>query len=217
MSTVRLVVHSDYLCPWCYVAAWRLERVAAEDGDVELAWRSFLLRPRPAPRDRAAFLRYTRSWLRPASEPDAPALRPWPQDAAAGAPSHSLPPHRAARAAARLGPEAFARLHGRLFRAYFEQARDVTDEATLRALWGEAELPADGFDAVHDPALEEAVWTEHREAAELGITGVPAVRPAGHEAFVLGAQPLATYRRWIARLREGVLERAAAGSGGATP
>jgi hypothetical protein len=30
---------------------------------------------------------------------------------------------------------------------------------------------------------------------------VPAVRVAGADAFVMGAQPLDVYRRWIVRLR----------------
>jgi hypothetical protein len=37
---------------------------------------------------------------------------------------------------------------------------------------------------------------------------VPAVRVAGTDAFVLGAQPLATYQRWVERLRGGVLDEA---------
>jgi predicted DsbA family dithiol-disulfide isomerase len=214
VTPVRLVVHSDYLCPWCYVAAHRLERAAREEGGVELVWRAFLLRPHPAPREREAFVRYTRSWQRPAAEPDAPVLRPWPEVGDEGPPSHSLPPHLVARAAARQGPEAFAALHARLLRAYFEEARDITADTTLRALWAEAGLPADGFEASREPGLRQEVLAEHRRALDLGITGVPAVQPEGHDAFVLGAQPLATYRRWIARLRAGVLERAADAAGG---
>lgn len=207
MRPVRLVVHSDYLCPWCHVAAHRLERLAAEEG-VELAWRSFLLRPVPETRDRDAFVRYTRSWRRFAGEPDAPPFRPWEEgEGARSAPSHSVPPHVVARAAARVGPAAFAAIHPRLLRATFEERRDVTDPATLRAIWAEAGLPEEAFAHPDDPALREEILAEHREALALGITGVPAVRPEGHDAFVLGAQPLATWRRWIGRLREGVLER----------
>jgi hypothetical protein len=50
--------------------------------------------------------------------------------------------------------------------------------------------------------------TEHNEAVSLGITGVPALRVAGTDAFVTGAQPLATLRRWTERLRAGVLDEA---------
>jgi predicted DsbA family dithiol-disulfide isomerase len=208
MDPVRLIVYSDYLCPWCYLAEHRLERLRAEWGDlVELEWKSFLLRPRPEPgRDLERFVRYTQSWLRPAAEPDAPVFRVW--ESTAGPPTHSVPAHLAAKAAAALGPEAFAALHPRLLRAYFEQSRDISRPETLRELWSEAALPEAGFAACFDPGLVERTLAEHNEAVSLGISGVPALRVAGTDAFVTGAQPLASYRRWIDRLRAGVLDEA---------
>ena len=101
---VRLIVFSDYLCPWCFNAAVRLRRVEEEyTGVLELRWRSFLLRPAPrANRDLKRFVRYTQSWLRPAAEPDAGCFRVW--ETTAGPPSHSVPPQVIAKAAARVGP-----------------------------------------------------------------------------------------------------------------
>ena len=47
---VVLNVWSDYLCPWCNVAAVRLHGLEAEFGDsLELRWKSYLLRPQPEP------------------------------------------------------------------------------------------------------------------------------------------------------------------------
>jgi len=206
MERARLIVYSDYLCPWCYLAEHRLGLLQRELGDaLALEWRSFLLRPRPEPaRDLEKFMRYTQSWLRPAAEPDAPVFRVW--ESSEGPPSHSVPAHLAAKAAAALGPEAFASLHARLLRGYFEQSRDVSSADTLRAIWSEAGLPDDGFAACFDDRLVAQTLAEHNEAVSLGITGVPAVRVAGTDAFVLGAQPLATYRRWVERLRGGVLD-----------
>ena len=206
MERARLVVYSDYLCPWCYLAEHRLRALQLELGDaLELHWRSFLLRPRPdASRDLERFMKYTQSWLRPAGEPDAPVFRVW--EGSEGPPSHSVPPHLVAKAAAQLGAAAFEAVHGRLLRAYFEESRDISRPQTLRAIWSEAGLPAPEFERSSDEALLRQTVAEHREAAELGITGVPAVRVAETDAFVLGAQPLAVYRRWVERLRAGVLE-----------
>ena len=108
---------------------------------VQLDWRSFLLRPRPRtrPADLEKFRAYTQSWLRPAADPDSGRFRVWQGDA--GPPSHSVPPHLVAKAAAVLGDGAFQRMRDRLFEAYFSENRDITDDATLRALWREAELP----------------------------------------------------------------------------
>lgn len=194
---IRVVAYSDYLCPWCYNASVRLCRLERELAPrVELVWRSYLLRPEPEPgRDVARFRAYTESWLRPAAEPDAGTFRVWQGEASP--PSHSVPAQRAARAAARLGREAFARMHERLFRAYFAENRDVSDRETLRALWREACLDEAAFAAFDDPMLEEEIRAEHREAVDLGVHGVPAVRIEPNDVATVGAHPLEVYRRWF--------------------
>jgi predicted DsbA family dithiol-disulfide isomerase len=205
VDPVRLVVWSDYLCPWCHNAAYRLNLLQEElGGGLQVAWRSFLLRPRPVRRELEAFVRYSGSWRRPAAEEDAPPFRVW--QGTSGPPSHSVPPHQAAKAAARIGPQAFAAIHAALLRGYFEQNRDITSCETLRQIWIEAGLEEAAFGDVSDPVLLDQIFAEHREAKERGIGGVPAVAVEGHEGFVTGAQPLAVYRRWIQRLREGVLD-----------
>lgn len=202
MTPLTLIVYSDYLCPWCYNGAVRLRRIAREsNGAVQLEWHSFLLRPRPDPsRTLEKFREYTRSWLRPAAETDAGMFQVWATDA--GPPSHSIPPHLVAKAARQLSAASFDAVHERLLRAYFTENRDITARDTLAAIWGEAGLPAAELARADDPALLKEVVDQHNAAIELGITGVPAVRVGGTELFVVGAQPLETYRRWIARVRE---------------
>jgi predicted DsbA family dithiol-disulfide isomerase len=176
-----------------------------EFGDgLEVEWRSFLLRPRPAEgRDLEAFVRYTQSWLRPAAEPDAPSFRVW--ESSEGPPSHSVPPHLVAKAAASLGRDSFRAIHERLMRAYFGENRDITAAATLRAIWREAGLPESEFARSEAPALREEILGEHREAVALGVTGVPASGVAGSRVYILGAHSVELYRRWIRRLQSGEL------------
>jgi predicted DsbA family dithiol-disulfide isomerase len=201
-APVRLIVWSDYLCPWCYVAATRLHRLRDEFGDrVAVEWRSYLLRPYPnRTRTLDEFRTYTRTWARPAAEPDAPAFRPWESDA--GPPSHSMPPHLVAKAAASFGADAFQRMHERLLRAYFGENQDITDARTLVALWDDAGLPAPEFARARDPALVEEVVREHNEAVSLGLTGVPAAQMAGNDVPLPGALPYDSYRRWVERALE---------------
>jgi len=197
---VRLIAYSDYLCPWCYNASVRLERLVAEEPDVSVEWRSYLLRPRPSSRrELETFRAYTESWRRPAAEEDAPRFQVW--QGSEGPPSHSLPPHLVAKAAALVGDDAFRRMHARLLRAYFEESRDISADATLRALWDELALPADGFARCEDPELRARVLAEHDEALRFGATGVPSLRAADSDAVVTGALPMATYRRFAERLR----------------
>jgi predicted DsbA family dithiol-disulfide isomerase len=167
-------------------------------GLVRVDWRSFLLRPRPTPgRSLEKFREYTQSWLRPAADPDGGTFRVWQTDA--GPPSHSVPPHLVAKAAATLGESEFRRIHDKLLHAYFAENRDITDAATLRAIWQEADLPAAEFARSENPELVRTVLQQHNEAIEWGVTGVPAVRMEGREGVVIGAQPVDVYRRWIRR------------------
>jgi predicted DsbA family dithiol-disulfide isomerase len=202
VEPVRLIVWSDYLCPWCRLASARMRVLRAEYGEqLEVEYRSFLLRPRPQPgRSLEEFRAYTERWARPAAEPDAPEFRTWHSDA--GPPSHSLPPHLAAKAAASLSRDAFQRLHGRLLDAYFVDSRDVTDRAVLRAIWSEAGLADAEFARIDDPAHEKRVIEEHEDALARGAGGVPAVAMHGVDAVLTGAHPLDLYRRWIDRAPE---------------
>ncbi len=175
----------------------RLRRLEVElAGRIEIVWRSYLLRPEPnGARDLEKFRAYTKSWLRPAAEPDAGTFRVW--EGSAGPPSHSLPPHLVARAAAELGRVAFDAVHERLFSAYFAENLDITRTETLRAVWRECGLPDRAFERRDDPAIREAVLADHKEAIELGIHGVPAVRIEPNPVATVGAHPLDGYRRWF--------------------
>lgn len=199
MPPVRLIVYSDYLCPWCYNAAVRLRRLETEmDGTLELVWQSYLLRPQPRPgRSLEKFREYTKSWLRPAAEPDAASFQVWASDV--GPPTHSIPPHVVAKAAATLGVEAFHRVHDALLRAYFAESRDISDPETLAQIWRSSGLPEAELERTRDPIHLEATLAQHAAAQTLGVNGVPAARLDGNDAFVLGALPLETYRRWIQR------------------
>lgn len=202
MAPLKLIVYSDYLCPWCYNATVRLRRLEEElDGRLELDWQSYLLRPDPTSgRTLESFREYTRSWLRPAAEPDAATFQVWASDE--GPPSHSLPPHVLAKAAATLGEEAFHRVHEGLLHAYFAESRDITAPATLREVWLESGLPEGELARADEPIHREVVLAEHAAARKLGVTGVPAARLDGNEAFVVGALPVDSYRRWILRQLE---------------
>jgi predicted DsbA family dithiol-disulfide isomerase len=203
VAPLPVFVYSDFLCPWCFNASLRMQTLADELGDaIRVEWKSYLLRPHPsgAPRDLEKFRAYTRGWERPAADEPRAIFRPWQGDA--GPPSHSVPAHVAAKAAAKLGPSAERALRDRLFSAYFSESRDISDAETLRALWSEAGLAAAEFSRVEDPTLEAKVRADHAEALALDATGVPAVRVGENEFLLLGAQPLETYRRWLTRSLE---------------
>lgn len=206
MSSVRFIVYSDYLCPWCYNASVRLRRLEKEfEGRVELQWRSYLLRPEPrTDSDKAAalekFRAYSRSWLKVAEDPDGGTFQVWQSDQ--GPPSCSIPAHGVSKAAQAVGKEAFGAMHERLLRAYFGESRDISRLDVLRELWDELNLPDAAFDVATRTETLDRVVAEHREALEAGATGVPAVQLEGNPAVIVGAHPEALYRRWIERSME---------------
>jgi predicted DsbA family dithiol-disulfide isomerase len=175
----------------------RLRELQAEFGDaLELRWKSFLLRPRPEPgRDLEKFRLYTEGWRRAAQEEPAAEFRVWSSDE--GPPSHSVPAHLVAKAAALLGREAFELIHEKLLHAYFAENRDISNARTLWAIWEEAGLPTDALERVRDPELLREVAEEHNQAVQMGVGGVPAVQMEGNDVAITGAHPTETYRRWI--------------------
>jgi predicted DsbA family dithiol-disulfide isomerase len=180
----------------------RLRELQVEFGDaLELRWRSFLLRPHPEPgRDLEKFRRYTEGWLRAAAEEPAAEFQVWSSDE--GPPTHSVPAHLVAKAAAELGRDAFESVHERLLHAYFVENRDISNARTLWAIWQEAGLVPEALERVTDPELLRRVAEEHNQALELGVNGVPAVQMEGNDVAITGAHPTETYRRWIRKRLE---------------
>ncbi|MDG2052148.1 MAG: DsbA family protein [Myxococcota bacterium] len=213
MNGLRFIVYSDYLCPWCFNASVRLRRLEEEyAGDIALDWRSYLLRPEPRrSKDPQAalekFRRYSQSWEVPGSEEDSGDFTVWASDEPP--PSHSVPAHRAAKAAKAIGEEAFRVFHDRLMGAYFTENRDISSEQVQRELWAEVDLPEPAWKRSQAPEVLQAILAEHEEARSFGATGVPAVRRDDNPAIIVGAHPVALYRRWIERS----LARAASGLG----
>ena len=171
-----------------------------EIGGVEVEWRSFLLRPSPPerPRDLEQFRSYTQSWRRPQAEEPEAGFAPWASDE--GPPSWSVPPHRVAKAAARIDAAAGEALHDALFDAYFRRSRDITDDRVLLDLWRRADLDEHRFAERDDPELGRLIASEFEEAIAHGATGAPAVRMDGGFGVLMGAQPIAIYQRWIEKV-----------------
>jgi predicted DsbA family dithiol-disulfide isomerase len=108
-----------------------------------------------------------------------------------------VPPHRVAKAAARIDTGAAEALHDGLFDAYFRRSRDITDDAVLRDLWERAGLEPARFAERDDPELLRQIRGEFEEALVHGASGAPAVRMDGAYGVLMGAQPIEIYRRWI--------------------
>ena len=208
---MKIDVYADVVCPWCYVGEKRLEKalLSRPDLDVERRWRPYQLRPEmPAggvPWRRFALekfggeegMRRAFSHVSAAGEPDGARFD---FDRVASAPNtvdaHRLIGHAARRA--REWPVA-----DRLFRGYFAEGRDLNDPDDLAVLAADAGLDPDETRAflAGDSGTQD-VWESQREAAELGIGGVPFYVIDGRYA-VSGGQPAEVWLRTLDTIEAG--------------
>ncbi len=171
-------------------------------GTVEVVWKSFMLWPAPHPRSLEEHREYTRSWLRPASQPESGDFTVWDTDNPP--PSHSVPALVAAKAAATFGEGAFRRFHLEVMRAYFSENRTVSDLNVITDVAGRSGIAADAFRARLDgdwQTFKDQVFAEHVEAIQLGITGIPSV-VVDDALLVPGAVATDVYREVIGRRLE---------------
>ncbi len=170
--TIKIDVFSDYVCPYCMLFESALT-AATHDLDVDVHWQPYELRPEPTPT------------LRPEDDylPDVWKKSVYPLAHKLGVPL-SLPG---------ISPQPYTRLahegfqfakkagkaleyNARVFRAFFQEDRDIGDLAELSKLADEIGLDESSFRA----ALESGEFAKpHKQslkkAMELGVNSVPGV------------------------------------------
>jgi predicted DsbA family dithiol-disulfide isomerase len=214
-TRMRIDIVSDAICPWCWIGRANLLAAMEELGwDADIHWHPYQLNP-DMPRagvERAAYRTQKFGSLERSQELDA-------QVAAAGATAgltfqmsrqartpNTVLAHRLAKFADGSGQQ--DALIETMFRAYFQEGRDIGDPAVLAELAAGLGLDAQAFLA--SDALEAEVLAEDANFRRMGINGVPSFALAGHILFS-GAMPptqmAAAFRRGEALLREkGLLE-----------
>jgi predicted DsbA family dithiol-disulfide isomerase len=205
-AKVRVTVWSDYVCPFCYLELPVLDRLRAELGDrVEVDWRAFELRPEPGP----------------TLDPDAPYLhRVWGRSVHPMARERGmtlrLPPVQP-RSRKALEAAEFARSVGRfgamndaLFRAFFQDGKDLADPDTLVGIGAQAGLDPEALRAaLAEERFLPKVLADEEEARRLGLSGVPALvvgradEPVGRGYLLEGAQPYEAVREAVERVAAG--------------
>jgi len=187
---VKVEIWSDVVCPWCYIGKRRFEaalgRFDHRDG-VEVVWKAFELDPgavsASAPRSDEAGGHAER--LARKYGIDVAAAQQMLDSMTTAAAAEGLEFHfeRAVRANTVDAHQVihFAGLRGvqdavkeRLLLAYFTDGEAVGDQETLARLAGEAGLDeAEVRAALDAQTYAGAVRRDEREAAQLGISGVP--------------------------------------------
>ncbi len=224
-------IWSDVMCPWCLIGYGQLTKALQElEGEIaaEIRWRPFELNPDMPPQGEEQEAHLRRKYGRPAEEgarirgqmkaiaesagvslsyegegPDgegAPPAMMWNTRAC-----HKL----LAFALEQAGPQVQTALKLALFRAHFNQRRNLGDRTVLLDIAAAAGLHREAAKAaLDDPDLEASVVAEEAQAWDMNISGVPAMIVAGR-FLIPGAQGPEVYVNALRRVAEKV--RAAAG------
>jgi len=184
MSTVKIQVWSDVVCPWCYVGKRRLEAALKQFPDpVEIAWRAFELDPN-APRLREEIqslpARLAAKYGRTPAQAQAMLDQMTETAAVEGIEMHferaltanTFDAHRLIHLGGLRGVQTAVK--ERLMRAYFTEGALLSDHPTLVRLAGEAGLDSDEAARVlASDTYAKDVRTDEAEARSHGISGVP--------------------------------------------
>ena len=142
---IEIVVYFDYLSPWCYIAAFRLQCLEQEYGNqISTSWRSYPLVVREI-RNRLISSHSVESRRRAALEEDRIGFNPWNPDEPY--PASSMPALRAAKCAQLQGGAAFRRFHIALFRAFFEEDMNISEREVLISLAKKTGLDVERFNS----------------------------------------------------------------------
>ena len=207
MTVRSIAIYSDVICPWCFVGKRRLERaldqVGRRDG-IEIAWLPFELNPdMPEAGMERSLYRARKFGAERSAMFDAQLAELGKAEGISFAfdriqrtpntrRAHTLIAHASESGLV----DALVEL---LFRAYFEQGRDIGDDEVLVELAAQAGLSsAEAREALGNPATRGFVVETEREAAQLGVGGVPFFVIDGARA-VSGAQPA---EDWVRVLEE---------------
>lgn len=181
---MRVEIWSDIVCPWCHIGKRRFENALGrfEHRDqVEVVWHSFELDP-GAPRSREGDLSGHLATKYGVSRERAQAMHATMTRLAAdegldfhferARPGNTFDAHRLVHLGLRHGVQDAVK--ERLLRAYLSDGEPIGDPDALRRLGVEAGLDPAEVDAVlGGDAYAADVRADEREAAQLGISGVP--------------------------------------------
>ncbi|MEM1256228.1 MAG: DsbA family protein [Cyanobacteria bacterium P01_H01_bin.21] len=171
-QTIKLEVWSDYVCPFCYLEIPVFEDFAQQIAQpLEIDWHAFELRPAPEPTldPKGAYLH--RVWeqsVYPMAKQRGLALK--------------LPPvqpySKQALAAAEYAKDTsnFEAFHQEMFRAFFEQGQDISNDEVIAEVAQAAGLEAAAVVAAAKSSLyQNRVDADRQAAIRRGVSGVPAV------------------------------------------
>lgn len=181
----KLLVFSDYVCPFCYLAVGVVQRLS-QDYMIEIIWKNYEIHPETSPSGEPVLQEgeeaHAESRLLCELNPElGPRIHPPPIVA------NTHLAHEAAEFAREQGR--FLALHTRLFQAYFEQGLNIGELPVLVQLGAEVGLhPARLEQAISGHQYHDRIERSVQEKLWYGVYGTP--------TFVLGHYKIAGPQRY---------------------
>jgi predicted DsbA family dithiol-disulfide isomerase len=174
MAALSIIAYSDYVCPWCYIGLARIERLQREY-DVRVTWRPFELHPE-TPRSGALLAGRLGSQRRARAYAENIIGLAQASGLRMRMPALIANSHRALEVAEHARERGgFDAMHAALFRAYFEESRDIGDADEICDIGRACGVDDQGLrQALADETHAVAVDTCTAEARASGIVSTPA-------------------------------------------
>ncbi len=213
-------IYSDVMCPWCLIGYGQLTKALKElEGEIaaEIRWRPFELNPQMPVEGEEQEAHLQRKYGRPAEE--GARIRGQMKAIADGAGvslswegEGEAPPammwntrdcHKLLTfALIEAGPQVQTALKLALFRAHFNERRNLGDRAVLLEIAASVGLHREAARAaLDDPDLEARVLAEEAQAWDMNISGVPAMI-VENKFLIPGAQAPEVYVNALRRVAE---------------
>ncbi|MBY6134454.1 DsbA family oxidoreductase [Nocardioides marinus] len=210
MTTVKLDILSDPICPWCYIGKTHLDKALADvpDHPFVIEWHPFQLNP-DMPRegmDRREYLERKFGGKQGAVKAYAPVVEHAEKaglsinfEGMTRTPN-TLDAHRLIHWAGIEGKQSL--IVDALFEAYFVKARDIGDRDVLTELAEEAGLDAAAIRRLLEGDSDvETIQSRDAHSRKMGVTSVPTFIVANQHA-VPGAQQPELWKQVIADIQQ---------------
>ncbi|BDD00930.1 DsbA family oxidoreductase [Persicobacter psychrovividus] len=196
MKKLKIQIVSDVVCPWCYIGKSRLEKALQENPEVqaEISWAPFQLHPEIPEGNQENYLeflgnKYNRDPQPMIDQMENVAFQEGVKMQFSNIKNvpNTLQAHRLMHLARKEGKDDTLSII--LFKAYFEEGKDVENQATLVDYGKAAGLSDAAITAFqNDESLIEEVKKEETQYRQAGISAVPTFI-VNDQYMIQGAQP----------------------------
>lgn len=203
---IQVDVWSDFVCPWCYAAALNLKQLQETEA-VNITWHAYELHPAGSPPMPPDYLRH----ITEVGQPQFNKMMLEQHGLVINSGPFGINSRLALIADKYAEAQGNHDFHEAVKRAYWHEAKDISQLAVLREIAESAGLDGEAFaDVMSDPVkyaeYDIEVTQDVRQAYAYGLQGVPA-QIFEMRYLIPGAVPVETLREVVAEIKkEGLAE-----------